>query len=86
MKKSIFILTLLLTPALTLANELEKEIRYLGNNGIEERHEVVCVNNKTGIVTINMKTQEMRVKPSGASIEQNLGKATFTEAVEIICK
>ena len=79
------ILPLVFITGLATANELEKEIKYLGNNGVEERHQVICVNDKTGIVTINMTTQEMRVKPSDASTEQNIGKATFSDAEEIIC-
>lgn len=77
--KTTIIITLL-TLTLLQAGELEKEIQYLGNDGTTETHKVVCLNGKSGIVSIDNTTKEMSV----GSI--NLGKVTFRMAVEKICR
>jgi hypothetical protein len=76
--KTITIITLL-TLTLLQAGELEKEIKYLGNDGTTETHEVVCHNGKSGIVSIDNATREMSVEG------ENLGKVTFKVAVEKVC-
>ena len=75
-------ITIIVLLALTLlqAGELEKEIKYLGNDGTAETHKVVCLNGKSGIVSIDNATKEMSVGST------NLGKATFRVAVEKICQ
>jgi len=83
--KKLLLLSLFIT-SLAVANELEKEIKYLGNNGSEESHEVICINGKSGIVTIDNTSQEMTVKTGGSSFGKNIGRATFTQASKIICK
>ena len=84
MKVKFFILFLF--SGLVIANELEKEIKYIGNDGVKETHQIFCINEKTGIVEINNASQEMTVITSDSAIEVNIGKATFTEAAEIICE
>ena len=70
----------LLTLTLLHAEELEKEIQYLGNDGTTETHKIVCLNGKSDIVSIDNATKEMSVGST------NLGKATFRVAVEKICQ
>ena len=69
----------LLTLTLLQAGELEKEIKYLGNDGTKETHEVVCRDGRSGIVSIDNATREMSVGST------NLGRVTFKVAVELIC-
>ena len=69
----------LLTLTLLQAGELEKEIKYLGNDGTTETHEVVCRDGRSGIVSIDNATREMNVGST------NLGRVTFKVAVELIC-
>ena len=76
--KTTIIITLL-TLTLLQAGELEKEIKYLGNDGTKETHEVVCRDGRSGIVSIDNATKEMSVGST------NLGKVTFKVAVELIC-
>ena len=76
--KTITIITLL-TLTLLQAGELEKEIKYLGNDGTKETHEVVCRDGRSGIVSIDNATREMSIGST------NLGRVTFKVAVELIC-
>ena len=76
--KIITILTLLTVTLLT-AGELEKEIRYLGNDGITETHKIVCQDGRSGIVSIDNATKEMSVEG------KNLGRVTFKVAIKKIC-
>ena len=69
----------LLTLTLLQAGELEKEIKYLGNDGTKETHEVVCRDGRSGIVSIDNATREMSIGST------NLGRVTFKVAVELIC-
>ena len=69
----------LLTLTLLHAEELEKEIQYLGNDGTTETHRVVCVNGKSDIVSIDNVSKEMSVG------SENLGRVTFSVAVKKIC-
>ena len=69
----------LLTLTLLQAGELEKEIKYLGNDGTTQTHEVVCRDGRSGIVSIDNATREMSVGST------NLGRVTFKVAVELIC-
>lgn len=69
----------LLTLTLLHAGELEKEIEYLGNDGTAETHKIVCLNGKSGIVSIDNATGEMSVGST------NLGKVTLDELVDRIC-
>ena len=69
----------LLTLTLLQAGELEKEIQYIGNDGKKTTHKIVCKNGKSGIVSIDNATQEMSIG------SQNLGKVTFSVAVEKVC-
>lgn len=71
----------LLTLTLLNAQELEQEIRYIGNDGTKETHEVICLNGNSGIVTINNSTKEMTINATNT----NLGKVTFGEAAKLIC-
>ena len=77
--KTIIVISLL-TLTLLHAVELEKEIQYLGNDGKTETHKIVCLNGKSGIVSIGNATKEMSVGST------NLGKVTFKVAVEKICQ
>lgn len=70
----------LLTLTLLQAGELEKEIKYLGNDGTTQTHEVVCRDGRSGIVSIDNATKEMSVGST------NLGKVTFKVAVKKICQ
>lgn len=83
--KNILILSLFLV-GVASASELSKEIKYLGNNGSEESHEIICVNEQTGIVTINNESQEMTVRTDPSSTGRNIGRATLSEAEVVICK
>ena len=76
--KTITIISIL-TLTLLQAGELEKEIKYLGNDGTTETHEVVCHDGKSGIVSIDNATGEMSVGSS------NLGRVTFKVAIKLIC-
>jgi hypothetical protein len=69
----------LLTLTLLQAGELEKEIKYLGNDGTHETHQIICKNGQSGIVSIDNATREMSVEG------ENLGKVTFKVAVEKVC-
>lgn len=71
---------LLLGLTLLHAEELEKEIRYIGNDGKISTHQVVCHNGNSGMVTIDLQTKEMSVD------SVNIGKATFKDAAERICR
>lgn len=77
--KTIIIISLL-TLTLLHTGELEKEIEYLGNDGTAETHKIVCLNGKSGIVSIDNTTKEMNVGST------NLGKVTFRVVVEKICR
>ena len=79
MKKITIISLLALSSTLLQAEESEQEIRYLNNDGTTETHEVVCINGKSGVVSIDNITREMSVGSS------NLGKVTFDVAIELIC-
>lgn len=79
--KKIALLSLLIV-SIAYAGELEKEIKYIGNDGTVETHEIICINGKSGMITIHNSTKEMTIESSNT----NLGKVTFFEAVEMICK
>ena len=77
--KKITIISLL---ALTLLNagELEKEIKYLGNDGVKESHEIVCINGNSAIITIDNNTKEISIGTN------NIGKTSINIAVKKICR
>lgn len=77
MKKLAILLTLTLT--ILSAKELEKDIQYLGNDGVRETHKVICKNAKSKIIYIDNKTKQISSK------DEKFGKATLNKAVERIC-
>ena len=77
--KKITIITLL-TLTLLNAEELEKEIRYLGNDGTTESHEIICTNNNSAVITIDNNTKEISIGT------RNIGKTSINAAVQEICR
>ncbi len=77
------ILTLLTTLA-TANEELAKDIKYIGNDGIETKNQIICTNGNEAFVYSNNATREMRVEVDGST--KNLGKVTLDEVVERICQ
>ncbi len=74
----------LLTLTLLQAGELEKEIKYLGNDGTETKNQIICANGNKAFVYSNNTTREIRVKVNNLS--KNLGKVTLNEVVERVCQ
>ncbi len=70
----------LLTLTLLNAEELEKEIRYLGNDGIQESHEIICTNANSAVITINNNTKEISIGTN------NIGSKMIDVAVQQICR
>ena len=70
----------LLTLTLLNAEELEKEIKYLGNDGVKESHEIICTNGKSAVITIDNTTKEVAIETT------NHGKITMNQAVKEVCR
>jgi len=75
---------LIILTTLAIANdELAKDIKYIGNNGIETKNQIICINGNKAFVYIHNLTKEIKVEIDG-SIE-NLGKITLDEVVKKVC-
>jgi len=76
------ILTLLTTLA-TANEELAKDIKYIGNDGVETKNQIICTNGNEAFVYSNNQTREIRLEFDGST--ENLGKITLDEVIERVC-
>lgn len=75
---------LIILTTLAIANdELAKDIKYIGNNGIETKNQIICTNGNEAFVYIHNITKEIKVEIDG-SIE-NSSKITLDEIVKKVC-
>ena len=77
------ILTLLTTLA-TANEELAKDIKYIGNDGVETKNQIICTNGNEAFVYSNNQTREIRVESNNST--ENFGHVTLDIVIQKLCK